>query len=429
MMLADADSNTDDFDLDLDVGDTIVKVKVTSEDTLNTQTYTLVVTRAVPVVTPVSGTVIWEATLTPALSGLGDSGSTNSVGYCRVTCGDAKKLAYGSLSDPDFTYGTLDYNIDSIRGGAGDSFQKNLHLVFSREMPQQHYRHLTLHIGTTIFDLNGNPSNRDDNGFKWDGGNDPAVMTAGTAVTVKLVEDVTVSSDATLAELQLLYGDDNDNSVILDPTFVSGTTSYAGYVDLTLDEITFFAEASHSGARPVFLDAEGMELTDADTEADDFQVPLQEGLNTIKIKVTAEDDFTTMTYTVEVGRGWHAPPPTDPVLVSTSGQSRDAGTIQAQYGVAQKFTVGPDADYTLTSVSIRMRPNHAGGDPGVEIREAGRQRTEGWESPLQDGCAGQPSSQGSFSCIHVHGAGRCGPREGKELFRLHLGSGQCRERA
>ena len=61
-----------------------------------------------------------------------------------------------------------------------------------------------------------------------------------------------------------------------------------------------------------------------DTEAEDFQVPLQEGLNTIRIKVTAEDGMTTVTYTVVVGRGWEARPPTEPVLVSTLGQSRDA---------------------------------------------------------------------------------------------------------
>ena len=372
MALEDADSDTDDFDLYLDVGETIVKVKVTAEDGLNTQTYTLVVTRPLPAVTPVSGTVIWEATLTPALSALGEHGTNNSVGYCRVTCGTAKKPPYGSLSDHDFTYGSIDYNIDSIRGGSGGGITEyNLHLVFSRKMPSQHLENLQLQIGTAIFDLDGNRSNADVNGFKWFGGNDPAVMAAGTAVTVKLVEDVTVSSDATLDSLRLLYGDDNEDSVLLDPRFVPGTTSYAGYVDLALDEITFVAEANHPGAEPVILDAEGMELTDADTEADDFQVALQEGLNTIKVKVTAEDDVTTMTYTVEVGRGWHAPPPTDPVLVSTLAQGGDAGTLQVQRGVAQKFTVGPDRDYTLTSVSIVMRPNDGGDDPGVEIREVG----------------------------------------------------------
>ena len=51
-----------------------------------------------------------------------------------------------------------------------------------------------------------------------------------------------------------------------------------------------------------YFDADDMELDDSDTTEDDFQVDLDVGENTIKVKVTAEDDSTTATYTVVVTR-------------------------------------------------------------------------------------------------------------------------------
>ena len=48
-VLTDADSVADKFQVDLSVGENTIKVKVTAEDGNTTETYTVVVTRAVPV--------------------------------------------------------------------------------------------------------------------------------------------------------------------------------------------------------------------------------------------------------------------------------------------------------------------------------------------------------------------------------------------
>ena len=66
--------------------------------------------------------------------------------------------------------------------------------------------------------------------------------------------------------------------------------------------ITIKETKGDSGATVVYLDGTDSELTDADANANGFQVGLAVGANTIKAKVNASDGETSQTYTVVVTR-------------------------------------------------------------------------------------------------------------------------------
>ena len=132
----------------------------------------------------------------------------------------------------------------------------------------------------------------------------------------------TASSDATLSGLALK---DGTTAIDLTPsTFVATTTSYTAAVANAVDEITIVPTANDDNATYEIQNSDGTALTDADSNADDFQVDLDVGANTIKVEVTAEDN-TTETYQVTVTR---AAASTDPVWSTTmtiGGESTSRG--------------------------------------------------------------------------------------------------------
>ena len=94
----------------------------------------------------------------------------------------------------------------------------------------------------------------------------------------------------------------------LDPSFHRVTTSYAVSVGGALSRITVAATASDAANATVeYLNAGDTTLEDADLNTDGQQVDLAVGANTIKVKVTAEDDVTTRTYTLVVTRAGPVP--------------------------------------------------------------------------------------------------------------------------
>ena len=109
-----------------------------------------------------------------------------------------------------------------------------------------------------------------------------------------------LSTDASLSSLDL--EDLNGNTIALDPAFMTGIKSYTASVNHNVAEITIDLETSHANAEPAILDDDDAELNDSNADEMGFQVALDEGPNTIKVKVTAEDDNTTDTYTVTVTR-------------------------------------------------------------------------------------------------------------------------------
>ena len=123
------------------------------------------------------------------------------------------------------------------------------------------------------------------------------------------------STDATLSGLELSEGR-------LDPPFASGTTSYAAAVGYTVTRITVSPTRNDANAALGFLDGGDNPLPDADGNTDGLQVDLAVGASTIKVKVTAEDTSTVLTYTVTITRTEEdtslSPPASDPVAANPS---------------------------------------------------------------------------------------------------------------
>ena len=108
------------------------------------------------------------------------------------------------------------------------------------------------------------------------------------------------STDATLSGLAL--ADADDNAVSLNEMFSATSTAYTADAANAVETITVTTTTAHASSTVEFLDADDMELDDADGTEDGHQVSLDEGENTIKVKVTAQDGETTETYTLTVTR-------------------------------------------------------------------------------------------------------------------------------
>ena len=106
------------------------------------------------------------------------------------------------------------------------------------------------------------------------------------------------ATDATLSDLALKDGD--GMAVSLAPAFTPETLRYTAAVVNGTDEITIIPTVNDDNAAYKIQDRRGRVLVDADSTQDDFQVSLSVGMKTIKVKVTAEDAATSQTYTVVV---------------------------------------------------------------------------------------------------------------------------------
>ena len=109
------------------------------------------------------------------------------------------------------------------------------------------------------------------------------------------------ATDADLTGLALKNAAD-DSAVTLSPGFATARKSYTASVANDAAAVTVEPAQSDSNATVAYLNASDMALTDADLNKTGFQVDLDVGANTIKVKVTAEDGNTTDTYTVVVTR-------------------------------------------------------------------------------------------------------------------------------
>ena len=119
-------------------------------------------------------------------------------------------------------------------------------------------------------------------------------------VTLRLRRVDPLSTDATLSGLTVYDGSSN---LTLSPVFApSGPGPYTASAAYDIAAVTVTATKNQADATVAWLDASDATLPDADTSAAGFQVALEAGANTFKVKVTAEDGTTTKTYTVTVNR-------------------------------------------------------------------------------------------------------------------------------
>ena len=108
-----------------------------------------------------------------------------------------------------------------------------------------------------------------------------------------------LSDDATLSGLSLSHG---SITVPLNRAFDAATTQYTASVAYGVSSLTVKPTTNEMNATVGYFDASDTDLDDADANTPDHQVNLEEGSNTLKVKVTADDGNTTETYTVVVTR-------------------------------------------------------------------------------------------------------------------------------
>ena len=108
--ITDAGTGVDGHQVTLAVGDNVIKVKVTAEDTNATETYTVTVTRAAPTCTLNTGD-LWCGVVTVE--------AVDFIGFGIVGYGFTSNV--GALSDTTFSVGSNDYTIGAVHTGAGST--------------------------------------------------------------------------------------------------------------------------------------------------------------------------------------------------------------------------------------------------------------------------------------------------------------------
>ena len=295
---SDDDTSTPgEAELNLSVGSNTLTVTVTAQSGA-TKTYTITVTRAAappaPSDCPADNT--WCATMV-----VGIRNTTLGVSTTELS-GYMSTISVGDLGSTMFTHGGDSYSVARVSQtkitALGSVLSEGLFLVADPALPDG----TVLQVNTRTFTVGTDTATLTQPGQEdWDIKTNPMTWTAGQNVTVSLTLPSTLSDDATLSDLALEDAADGSSITLTPSTFVSTTKSYTADVVNSIDEITVEPTSDHN-ATFAYLNASDTALVDADSVEDGFQVDLSEGENTVKVKVTAEDDTTTDTYTVVVTR-------------------------------------------------------------------------------------------------------------------------------
>ncbi|MYK38585.1 MAG: hypothetical protein F4036_12635, partial [Gammaproteobacteria bacterium] len=388
--LTDADTVADHFQVDLGAGANTIKVKVTAEDTVNTTTYTVVVTRAPPM-----------ASADALLSNLDES---NDAGIDVGTPVDSPNVDFTQAIRFQTGSNERGYNLTSVKAvlaNASDSDGVRVRIFGARSIGTPYISFYTLNSpvisdGTLTFTAPESATLRKNAGYfvvfdstasgagndyeirgteseflnsqavgwtlsedRHARNNDSASWTTDSAVPlIEINGDAVVqATDANLNALRMRDG--NGKLVTYSPFFDSSITSYATKASPKVDRITVLGTASNDGGATVdYLDEDDQLLTDADPDTEGFQVDLEAGANTINVRVTAEDGSTTRTYTMVVTR--RASRVSADALASNLDEdfskrlfvgNLEPGKILRVQALGFE-TGGNDAGYVLTSVKI-----------------------------------------------------------------------------
>ena len=282
-----------DGTVSLAVGKNVITVEITAEDGQTTQTYTINVTRAEPPST--------DARLS-ALTLSGIDFGTFATGTTSYTAGVANSVSQTTVSptanDSGATY--------VIRlGGVIDSDGT-----------------VSLAVGANVITVE--VTAEDDS------------TTSTYTVTVTRAEPP--STDATVSALSLSGVDFG--------TFDSTTISYTATAANSVTQTTVNPTVNDSGARHI-IKIGG--VTDSDGT-----VPLAVGSNVITVEVTAEDDSTTQTYTVNVTRA--EPPSTDATLKGLTLSDVSFGTFSS---ATTSYTAQVANSVTQTTVTPTVNDSGA----------------------------------------------------------------------
>ena len=275
------------FQVNLDVGDNVIRVKVTAEDGIATETYQVTVERAqyVCAAPDLSGrTEVWSATMT-----VGIDASGQYLGYDDFD-------STGALSQETFEYRGISYTVHQL---IYEYLHTTVFLETNSAFPVSERANLRLHVCSDSFGF-GATNEFDDGDYQWRQRN----LSWSTGVSVSVALSAEPSSDAGLSGLKL--EESAGPAIPLNPPFAFSLTDYMASVANSVSRVTVTPVARSAYATLRYLGGAGNALADLDTLAAGHQVDLVEGANTIQVEVTAEDGATTRTYTVALTRAAQA---------------------------------------------------------------------------------------------------------------------------
>ena len=277
----------------LGVGRNVITVEVTAEDGNTTQTYTVTVTRAEP---PSTDATLKGLTLSDVTFGTFSSATTSYT--AQVANSVTETTVTPTVNDSGARYVI---KLGSVADADGV---------------------VSLAVGANVITV---------------------VVTAedGSATqtyTVTATRAAPPSTDATLKGLTLSDVDFG--------TFDSTTTSYTAQVAYSVSQTTVTPVVNDSGASRI-IKIGG--VTDSDGT-----VPLAVGSNVITVEVTAEDDSTTQTYTVNVTRA--EPPSTDATLEGLTLSDVNFGTFSS---ATTSYTAQVANSVTQTTVTPTVNDSGA----------------------------------------------------------------------
>ena len=191
---------------------------------------------------------------------------------------------------------------------------------------------------------------------------------SAAAAEVEVTPKAGASTDATLRALAV---NDGTSDLTLTPAFASGTTEYAVSAANDVAQVTVTLTVNHAGAEVEYLDGDDNKLDDADGNTAGHQVELSVGANVVKVKVTAEDNSATRTYTVTVTRAAAMTPATCTlntgdiwcgVLTVGAVSSNQDGFFGSTGGLSDTtFSVG-SSNYMIEQLTVNNSTSTNAGD-------------------------------------------------------------------
>ena len=312
--LDDADANTAGHQVRLAPGENTIKVKVTAEDGTAGEPYTVVVTRATA--SPGLGIEGDEDDLQIFQLG-GDThfgfvvGEGDSYTYTVVLTAPPTAPVTVTVAPDDTDIVTVDKTSLQFTPETWDDPQ-SVRVTAPENRRAGDDEHTAINHTASGGDYTG---------------------IAKTVLTLVLNNDAP-STDATLSGLTLSDG-------TLD--FVSGTKDYRATVANSVQQITV-TPTHDDGATVAYLDEYDVAIPDADTGTTAWDVALDVGANTIKVRVTAEDGTAGEPYTVVVTRATASPG------LGIEGDEDDLQIFQLGGVLHHGFLVGEGGSYTYTVV-------------------------------------------------------------------------------
>ena len=278
--------------ISLSVGKNTVKLRVTAEDGFNKRDYVITVVRGAAAPTGDCDAILC-ANLTTGYFTFDEY-----YGFKSLFAGEEVRI--GLLEPEQFELNELTYRVESIEYTGTLAF-----IQISPLLPAGKY---VLEIGAArgSFRSRGNSFNHtiDDSSFA------NLAEDVGEVYPLKLRR---VSTDATLSALAVAHG---STALSFDhPDFDKDATTYYLSVANAVSTLKVTPSTADDGARVDYLDASNTPITDTvPGTAGTLDARLSVGANVIKVKVTAEDDDTTKTYTIHVARAAAAPTATCDVI-------------------------------------------------------------------------------------------------------------------